>query len=108
MSEAAQPSFATPRAAAAATPLTMAELAGKTDQVETLKLQGAKLDEQIASLTDENEEKRSNLRSTFIEKHAKRFGDFDPKIALRGGRCEHAITVEGVVTYFVSVPSSAK
>jgi hypothetical protein len=103
MSEA---SFSAPQAATA--PATPLEVAQKASQVEDLRLQAAKLDQQISVLSDEVEDKRIAAREAFVAMHAPRFADLDAKIALTGGRVEHAIAIKDTATYFVSVPSSAR
>jgi len=67
----------------------------------------AHLDTQIEALGEAAREKRKELRQTFREAHAARFADVDYKRALVGAKSEHAVTVKGVVSFFIRAPNAA-
>lgn len=65
------------------------------------------LDTQIEALSDAAKEKRRSLREAYRASHEKRFADVDYKRALVGAKAEHAITVKGVVAFFIRAPNAA-
>ncbi len=67
----------------------------------------AHLDVQIEELGDKAKEKRRALRETFRKANEPRFADVDFKRALVGAKAEHAITIKGVVSFFVRAPNAA-
>jgi hypothetical protein len=67
----------------------------------------ANLDAQIEALGEAAQEKRKTLREKYREAHASRFADIDYKRALVGAKCEHAVTVKGVVAFFIRAPNAA-
>lgn len=67
----------------------------------------ALLDEKLEALQDAAREKRQALRLAYRDAHAAHFADVDPKRALVGAKCEHAISVAGAVAFFVRPPSAA-
>lgn len=72
-----------------------------------LTVKCAALDAQIEALHDTAQEKRKDLRETFRTAHEKRFADVDYKRALVGAKTEHAVTVKGVVSFFIRPPTAA-
>lgn len=67
----------------------------------------ASLDAQIEALGEAAREKRRDLRSRYRAAHEKRFIDVDYKRALVGAKNEHAVTVAGVVSFFIRAPNAA-
>ncbi len=72
-----------------------------------LTLKCASLDAQIEALQEKATDKRKELREHFRVAHDKRFADVDYKRALVGAKTEHAITVKGVVSFFIRPPTAA-
>lgn len=75
--------------------------------VAELVAQLAVLDAKIEELGDKAKEKRQVMRHEFRAAHEARFSDIDYKRALVGAKCEHAVTVKDVVTFFIRSPSAA-
>ncbi|MFA6132492.1 MAG: hypothetical protein WC869_00595 [Phycisphaerae bacterium] len=82
-------------------------LAERNAALAELTAKLAHLDAQIEALGEAAQDKRRKLREEYRAAHEKRFSDVDYKRALVGAKNEHAVTVKGVVSFFIRAPNAA-
>lgn len=69
---------------------------------------GQVLDERLAAMSAENDEKATAARTRYRDKLAGRYSEFDWKRAMAGAPAEYTFKVPGIASYYLRPPSGAK